>query len=73
MKRTICTCDKCGNEVTDTLYILYCYAEDLQNMPFGGISAATAEQNTKQNMARDVERHLCRECKDKITDGVFII
>ncbi len=75
MKKVVCTCDRCSREITDVVYTLYCYAEDFQKMPFGGISAAVAEQNAKQNMIRqkETERHICRECKDQITDGVFIV
>ena len=74
MKKTICTCDRCGNSIDDVIYTLTCYAEDVTPGPFGGISAAVAAQNTEQNLRRmaSVEKHLCGNCKDALTDGLFI-
>ena len=74
MKRTICICDRCGKEITEGVaYTLTCYAEDVNPAPLG-LSGETAMQNVKQNLkAMDGEAHLCRECKDQLTDGVFIV
>lgn len=74
MKRITYTCDKCEKEIEGVMYTLTCYAEDVPPAPFGSYSAEVAVQNTKQNMARQTyERHLCKECKDAITDGIFIL
>ena len=69
--KTTYTCDKCRKEITDVAYILYCYAEpvsgDMQTVE-------SATQNIRQNMAKLFgENHLCRYCKDALTDGVFIL
>lgn len=74
--KTTYVCDKCGEDIADVAYTLTCYAEDVNQSPedtaWGMSSAEVANQNIKQNFAR-VERHLCRACKDAITDGVFIV
>lgn len=73
MRKTICICDRCGQEITGVIYSLTCYAEDVKPGYFGP-SMEAAGQNVKQN-ARSVagEADLCKECKDTITDGVFIV
>ncbi len=74
MKRITYTCDKCEKEIEGVMYTLTCYAEDVPAPPFGGHSMEVAEQNMRQNIARQAyERHLCKECKDAITDGVFVV
>lgn len=74
MKKVTYTCDRCGAEIEDVLYELDCWAEDLMPSPFGGSSAEVAQQNIAQNMARQkYTRHLCGICKDKLTDGLFIV
>lgn len=75
MKKTICTCDRCGAEIAYVIYSLTCYAEDVTPGPFGGVSSAVAEQNTKQNttLMTSREKHLCGKCKDALTDGLFIV
>ena len=68
------TCDKCGKDIEGVMYTLTCYAEDVPKPPLGGISWEAANQNTKQNLARTNEdRHLCKACKDAITDGIFVL
>lgn len=68
------TCDKCGQDIEGAVYTLTCYAEDVPPLPFGGCSLEVATQNTQQNLLRQQEeRHLCKACKDAITDGVFIV
>ena len=56
-------------------YVLTCYAEDVTTSIPGTISAAAAEQNTKQNMVLmySQEKCLCRKCRDEITDGIFVV
>ena len=74
MKRVIYTCDRCGNEISGVKYTLTCYAEDIVQIGNGGCSADVAMQNSKQNFAiQSQEAHLCKDCKDKLTDGVFIV
>ena len=74
MRRTICTCDRCGKEITEgTVYTLTCYAEDVNPAPLG-LSYETSTQNIKQNLKLvDGDAELCKECKDQITDGLFIV
>ena len=73
MKKTICFCDRCGEEIADIVFTVTCYAEDLKPGPF--VSGEVALQNTNQNIAimEKATRHLCRKCKDEITDGIFIV
>lgn len=75
MKHIKYTCDKCGQEIEGVMYTLTCYAEDVNPSPTGRISTEAAVQNVKQNGAKITEqdRHLCRSCKDAITDGIFIL
>lgn len=72
MKKIIYTCDKCGNEIPDVVYSLTCYANDVDSKE-GRASEEAGMQNMTQNYTPTMRRHLCRECKDKITDGVFIV
>ena len=68
------TCDRCGKLIEGVMYTLTCYAEDVPPLPLGGCSLEVATQNTTQNLARtSADRHLCKACKDAITDGVFIV
>lgn len=73
MKKTTCFCDRCGKEITDVIYTLTCYAEDATNGH--AIGAEAAAQNMRQNMvkAQGLEKELCKECKDALTDGLFIV
>lgn len=75
MKKTIFCCDRCGAEIPDVVFTVTCYAEDLNPGPFGGVAGEVVRQNTKQNirLSESGERHLCRSCKDTITDGIFIV
>lgn len=76
MRRTTCTCDRCGKSITNgVVYSLTCYAEDVEKMPFGGHSDEVGRQNMRQNMAlmNSVTKDLCAECKDALTDGIFIL
>lgn len=73
MKKTFCFCDRCGKEITDVIYTLTCYADDVINGI--GIFSKAGEQNLRQNMvkAQGMEKELCQECKDALTDGLFIV
>ena len=73
MKVTKWICDRCGEEIDGVVYSLTCNAFDAVENPMGGVSTETATQNIKQSFSRTEEAHLCRECKDAITDGVFIV
>ena len=75
MKKIIYSCDRCGEEITDIYFTVTCYAEDLCPGPYGGVAAEVVQQNVRQNVRLSAigERHLCRKCKDEITDGVFIL
>lgn len=71
MKMTKWICDSCQREISGVVYTLTCYAEDIR--PQIGISAEAAAQNVRQNLKSSAARHLCRPCKDKITDGMFVV
>lgn len=75
MKKTIFYCDRCGKEIDDIVFSVTCYAEDVNPGPFGCVSGEVAQQNARQNLATTAGkvRHLCRKCKDEITDGIFIV
>ena len=75
MKKVTYKCDRCGKEITDVVYSLTCYAEDLAKGPYGGVSSAVVMQNSRQSNSLQAigERHLCGKCKDELTDGVFIV
>lgn len=74
MKKVTYFCDKCGAEIADVVYELCCWAEDVGRKPLIGMSADVVSQNTAQNKARqETTRHLCRSCKDLITDGIFVV
>ena len=73
MKKITWICDKCGKEITDVVYTLTCFAAIIPGEnPAKHINDA-AEQNIRQSKSEDMQRHLCRACKDAITDGVFIV
>ena len=71
MIKTTYVCDKCGEEIQSVAYTLICTAkavgEDILSNP--GDMAKILDQNLKDRR----ERHLCEACKDKITDGLFIV
>lgn len=73
MKHIKYICDKCGREINDVVYSLTCNAFDAVAGPTGRFSTEAVTQNLKQNFSGSAVAHLCRECKDKITDGVFIV
>ena len=75
MKKTIFCCDRCGKEIPDMVYVLTCYGEVVPGESPLKHFEELNEQNNRQNAARagGVDRHLCRKCKDEITDGVFIV
>lgn len=74
MKQITYICDRCGHKIPDVVYTLSCYADGLDARPFGGNSAEVAAQNSAQNRAKQrAKRHLCKSCKDAITDGLFIV
>ena len=73
MKRVICTCDKCGEEIKDIYYSLTCFAVCLPGEdPVKHFDAAVKNVAESKRIETD-ERHLCRTCKDAITDGIFIL
>ena len=75
MKKTIFCCDRCGEEITDVVYDLSCYAYPVVPADASKYIEELDAQNTRQNKAKagGGDRHLCRKCKDEITDGVFIV
>jgi hypothetical protein len=75
MKKTIYFCDRCGEEIQGVVYVLECYAYATNAGDASKHIAELNEQNNRQNDAKigGTDRHLCRKCKDEITDGVFIV
>lgn len=75
MKKTIFCCDRCGEEITDVVYDLTCYAFAVRPADASMYFEELDEQNTRQNAVKagNRDRHLCKKCKDEITDGVFIV
>ena len=74
MKKTICFCDRCGKEIKDGIvYTLTCYAQSVKPRTYGEPREAV-EHNIRQNTILAAgEADLCKECKDKLTDGIFIV
>ena len=73
MKLTKFLCDKCGEEITDIVYTLTCFAAIIPGENPAKYINEAAEQNIRQSRLDGAQRHLCRTCKDAITDGVFIV
>lgn len=74
MKKTIFCCDRCGEEITDVVYDLTCYAYPVNPEDTSKYIEELEEQNSRQNKKTGRgDRHLCRKCKDEITDGVFLV
>ena len=75
MKKTIFCCDRCGEEITDIVYVLSCYAYPANPADTSRYIEELDEQNTRQNTAKagGRDRHLCGRCKDELTDGVFLV
>ena len=74
MKKIIFCCDRCGEQIPDIVFTVTCYAEDLNPGPYGGVAGEVVQQNCRQNVSTSAGvRHLCRKCKDEITDGIFIV
>lgn len=75
MKKITFVCDRCGTQIEDVVFAITCYAEDLNPGPYGGVASDVIQQNSRQNITLSAigERHLCRKCKDEITDGVFVV
>lgn len=70
MKKVTYFCDKCGAEITEVVYELNCWAEDLT----GDACNEVSRHNMAQNMVKQkYTRHLCKTCKDELTDGLFIV
>ena len=72
MKVTKWICDKCGKEISDVIYTLTCCAEMVPGRSSGKYIEEVVDQNKRQCASRGAV-HLCRKCKDEITDGVFIV
>ena len=73
MKVTKWICDKCGEEITDMVYTLTCFAEMIPGENPVQQIKEVAEHNLRQSQVNVERCHLCRSCKDAITDGVFIV
>lgn len=75
MKKIIFCCDRCGEQILDIVFTITCYAEDLNPGPYGGVDGEVVRQNCRQNvrLSGSGARHLCRKCKDELTDGIFIV
>ena len=77
MKKTIFCCDRCGVVIQDIVYTLTVYGDavpDAKNVRGEDLLKMQAN-NERQNaaLAEGTDRHLCRKCKDEITDGLFVL
>lgn len=77
MKKTTFCCDRCGAEILDIVYTLTVYGEvvpDATKLRYEDVKEKNA-LNERQNAALSygTDRHLCKKCKDEITDGIFIV
>lgn len=73
MKTEIYYCDKCKQQIFDIVYTLSCNAATVGNPPVAAMRKA-AEQNIHQSASSQIgEKHLCAQCKDALTDGIFIV
>lgn len=73
MIRTMYTCDKCGEEIKDVYYTLTCFAGRLPGENLVNQIAVINHNIAESKRLESEERHLCKACKDAITDGVFIV
>ena len=77
MKQTIFYCDRCGEKIDDFVYTITVYCEVVPGETIVSYKGFMEKQdhNEKQNaaIAGGTARHLCRKCKDEITDGIFIV
>lgn len=74
MKNITWICDRCGEEITGVVYTLTCFAHDATPDPLGWTSDEARTHNLNANLSeRREDRHLCKKCKDAVTDGVFIV
>jgi hypothetical protein len=75
MKKTIYCCDRCGEEIQDMVYTLTCYVELVPSADPVKNLLTQLSYNIRQNevVEANKNRHLCCKCKDKITDGIFIV
>lgn len=77
MKKITFCCDRCGEEIQDIVYTVTVYgtvvpgATTIRYEDFMETQAHNERQNTAQ--AGGIDRHLCRKCKDELTDGLFIV
>ena len=66
-------CDRCKCTIHDIVFQLSCTATAIDHAPLGVVQEAAA-QNIRQSMARQLsEKHLCRDCRHALTDGIFIV
>ena len=77
MKKTTFCCDRCGEMIRDIVYTITVYGEVVPGAVALNYDDFHEMQllNEKQNAARaeGIDRHLCRACKDDITDGIFVV
>lgn len=77
MKKTTFVCDRCGEEIKDIVYTLTVYGEVVPSATKIRYEdfMKKQEHNDLQNKALSygTDRHLCRKCKDEITDGIFVV
>lgn len=66
-------CDRCKCTITDIVYQLSCTATAINCSSFELAQEASA-QSIRQSLARQIcEKHLCRDCKNTLTDGLFVV
>ena len=76
MKKTIFCCDRCHEEIQDIVYTITVYGDAVPGATVRLENYTEMQTNNeRQNaaLAEGADRHLCRKCKDEITDGIFIV
>lgn len=73
MKTETYYCDRCKKQIQNIVYHLSCTATTLCDPDLDTLREVAA-QNVRNTASKQTgERHLCRACKDKLTDGVFLV
>lgn len=73
MKTETYYCDRCKKQIPDIVYTLSCTASTIGDPDLDTLREATAQTVRASAAKLTGERHLCRACKDKLTDGIFIV
>lgn len=74
MRRTICFCDRCREEIKNgVVYTMTVYAQSVNPRTYGEHSEVVNHNLRENARLVDGEVDLCKACKDDLTDGIFIV